>query len=237
MVRPRLPLPRLPLPRAPRPRRLVVDGLTALLAAGGLTLLVIGASPAPPPPERPAALAPSYAPPGSPVPIASSAAPGPKVTRGLGASTPVRLAIPAIGVDTPLMSLGLNPDGTVEVPPVAADAPAGWYRNLRTPGEVGPAVVLGHVDTAHEGPAVFYRLRELRPGDPISVRRADGSVAVFVAERVVEVPKSDFPTEDVYGPVDYPALRLVTCGGTFDHLRHTYKGNTLVYARLQPPAG
>ncbi|MFI5910816.1 class F sortase [Dactylosporangium sp. NPDC051541] len=210
-------------------RRLLIDGLTGLLAAGGLTLLVVGASPAAPPPQRPAAAPlPSF----SPIPIASSAAPGPVPTRGLAASVPVRLAIPAIGLDTSLMSLGLNKDGTVEVPPVRTDAPAGWYRNLRTPGEVGPAVILGHVDTAHDGPAVFYRLRELRPGDPVTVRRADGSVAVFVVERVVEVPKSDFPTEDVYGPVNYPALRLVTCGGTFDHLRHTYKGNTLVYARL-----
>jgi sortase (surface protein transpeptidase) len=154
----------------------------------------------------------------------------------MGASAPVRLVIPAIGVDTSLMSLGLKPDGTVEVPPLKAGAPAGWYRNLRTPGEVGPAVLLGHVDTAHDGPAVFYRLRELRPGDVASVARADGTVAVFVVERVVEVPKTDFPTDDVYGPVGYPALRLVTCGGTFDHVRHEYRGNILVYARLRVSA-
>jgi sortase (surface protein transpeptidase) len=232
---------------APAYRRLVIDGLTALLAAGGLTLIVIGASPAPPPSERPAAApagpasiggpasavaAPAVS--GAPIPIASSAAPAPVLdTQGMGASAPVRLVIPAIGVDTALMSLGLNPDGTVEVPPLKAGAPAGWYRNLRTPGEVGPAVLLGHVDTAHDGPAVFYRLRELRPGDVASVRRADGTVAVFVVERVVEVPKTDFPTDDVYGPVGYPALRLVTCGGTFDHVRHEYRGNILVYARLE----
>jgi hypothetical protein len=224
-------------------QRLVVDGLTVLLAAGGLTLLVIGASPAPPPPGRPAAApvatvgSPAASGQGAPIPIASSAAPGPVVdTQGMGASAPVRLVIPAIGVDTSLMSLGLNPDGTVEVPPLKAGAPAGWYRNLRTPGEVGPAVMLGHVDTAHDGPAVFYRLRELRPGDVASVARADGTVAVFVVERVVEVPKTDFPTDDVYGPVGYPALRLVTCGGTFDHVRHEYRGNILVYARLRVPA-
>ncbi|WP_433047484.1 class F sortase [Dactylosporangium sp. CS-033363] len=220
-------------------RRIAIDGLTGLLAVGGLTLLVIGASPAPPPPERPAAAAPEPvasvpAASMSPIPIASSAAPAPKQeTHGLGASAPVRLAIPAIGVDTELMSLGLNGDGTVQVPPLKKGSPAGWYRNLRTPGEVGPAVILGHVDTAHDGPAVFYRLRELRPGDTASVRREDGSVAVFVVERVVEVPKNDFPTDDVYGPVDYPALRLVTCGGTFDRLKHEYRGNILVYARLE----
>ncbi|MET7401565.1 class F sortase [Dactylosporangium sp. NPDC005572] len=151
---------------------------------------------------------------------------------GLGASVPVRLRIPAIGVDTGLISLGLNPDGTVAVPPLEADAPAGWYRNLRTPGESGPAVILGHVDTAADGPAVFYRLRDLRPGDTATVWRADGSVATFTVEQVVEVPKSDFPTDEVYGPVGYPALRLVTCGGAFDRLHRTYKGNIVVSARL-----
>ncbi|GAA2337193.1 class F sortase [Dactylosporangium salmoneum] len=213
-------------------RPIVGNGLVAALAVSGLTLLVVGASPAPPPPPRAEprqALA-------SPSPIASSPAAGPVATRGLPASVPVRLQIPAIGVDTSLMSLGLNPDGTVEVPPLRSGAPAGWYRNLRTPGETGPAVILGHVDTAHDGPAVFYRLRELRPGDTATVRRTDGAAAVFVVERVVEVPKNDFPTDDVYGPVDYPALRLVTCGGTFDHLRHEYLGNILVYARLEPAA-
>jgi sortase (surface protein transpeptidase) len=209
-------------------RRLVVHGVTALLAASGLTLLVIGASPAPPPvpPQREAAAA------GPPPSVALPSAVPTK--QGLAASTPVRLRIPVIGVDTGLMSLGLNPDGTVEVPPLRPGSPAGWYRNLRTPGEVGPAVMLGHVDTAHDGPAVFYRLRELHPGDRVTVLRADGSEPVFAVERVVEVPKSDFPTDDVYGPVDHPALRLVTCGGTFDHVRHEYRGNILVYARLVP---
>jgi sortase (surface protein transpeptidase) len=244
------------LDAVPGRRRLAVDGLTALLAVAGLILLIIGASPAPPPapPQRPvvaadpasgtvaapagraaapvgSAAAPAGA--GTPSPIASSAAPGPVVSRGLPPSAPARLQIPVIGVDTALMSLGLMPDGTVEVPPLRAGAPAGWYRNGKTPGEVGPAVILGHVDTARDGPAVFYRLRELRPGDTATVRRADGSTAVFVVERVVEVPKTDFPTEDVYGPVDHPALRLVTCGGTFDHARREYRGNILVYARLK----
>jgi sortase (surface protein transpeptidase) len=213
-------------------RRLVLDAAIGVIAAGGLTALVIGASPAPPPasPQRPAAAAapsPSIAP-------SPSVALSRSVALSFAASKPVRLEIPVIGVNTPLMELGLNPDGTVEVPPLRADAPAGWYRNLKTPGEVGPAVILGHVDTAHDGPAVFYRLRELRPGDRATVRRADGSAAVFVVERVVEVPKTDFPTDDVYGPVGYPALRLVTCGGTFDHARHEYRGNMLVYARLEP---
>jgi hypothetical protein len=211
-------------------RRFAFDGFIALLAAGGLTQLVIGASPAAPPapPQRPAAAA------GLSIRVPSFAGPSSARSAGLAPSVPVRLQIPVIGVDTSLMSLGLNADGTVQVPPLRADAPAGWYRNLRTPGEVGPAVILGHVDTAHDGPAVFFRLPELRPGDRVTVVRADGRAAVFGVERVVEVPKTDFPTDDVYGPVDYPALRLVTCGGAFDHTHHEYRGNILVYARLEP---
>ena len=145
---------------------------------------------------------------------------------------PVHLDIPAIGVSTSLMVLGLNADGTVAVPPLRAGAPAGWYRHLATPGEIGPAVILGHVDSAEDGPAVFYRLRELRSGDTVTVDRADGSTTVFTISQVAEYPKSAFPTDAVYGPVDYPALRLVTCGGTFDRRRRQYGGNVVVYASL-----
>ena len=154
----------------------------------------------------------------------------------MGASVPVHLDIPAIGVSTALMELGLNPDGTIAVPPLRAGAPAGWYRNLATPGEVGPAVILGHVDTARDGPAVFYQLRDLRPGDEVSVRRADGRTAVFGVDRVAEYPKSQFPSEDVYGAVDRPVLRLITCGGTFDRLQRSYRGNVVVYATLRRTA-
>jgi sortase (surface protein transpeptidase) len=144
----------------------------------------------------------------------------------------VHLDLPAIGVHTALMPLGLNPDGTVEVPPLGRDAPAGWYRYLATPGEPGPAVLLGHVDSAREGPAVFFRLGALRPGDPVSVRRVDGSTAVFTVDRVAAYPKSDFPSRAVYGAVDHPALRLVTCGGTFDRARGSYRGSVVVFATL-----
>jgi sortase (surface protein transpeptidase) len=255
-------------------RRLAVDALTAVLAVGGLTLVVIGAGPAPDPSKMDAkvhskvnAARPAQSRPGASPAVGGAAGAGGTAAGGassgpggnggpaggggnggpggsgpgggaaaLAASVPVRLDIPAIGISTALMSLGLNADGTVAVPPVRADAPAGWYRNLRTPGEVGPSVILGHVDTAHDGPAVFYRLRELRPGDTATVRRADGSTAVFTVDRVVEVAKSDFPTGDVYGPVAFPALRLVTCGGTFDHVHRTYRGNIVVYATLTATA-
>jgi hypothetical protein len=144
---------------------------------------------------------------------------------------PVHLDIPRIGVDTALIPLGLNEDGTVMVPPSDPLAPAGWYRYLASPGEPGPAVLLGHVDS-HGGPAVFSRLSDLRPGDGISVRRADGSSVAFVVESVHTHPKSDFPTAAVYGPTDVPVLRLITCGGAFDRVRRTYLSNVVVYAGL-----
>jgi sortase (surface protein transpeptidase) len=154
----------------------------------------------------------------------------------LGRSVPVHLDIPAIGVSTPLMALGLNADGTVAVPPLRPDAPAGWYRHLATPGEVGPAVILGHVDTAAAGTAVFHRLRDLRPGDTVTVRRTNGSTAVFTVDRLAQYPKSAFPADAVYGPVDHPALRLVTCGGAFDAIHREYRGNLIVYATLTATA-
>jgi hypothetical protein len=145
---------------------------------------------------------------------------------------PIHLDIPKIGVHTALIGLGRNPDGTIAVPPLSRHAPAGWYRELASPGEVGPAVILGHVDSARDGPAVFYRLGALRAGDTVSVGRTDGTTVVFTVLRIAEYPKTGFPTRDVYGPIDYPGLRLVTCGGTFDAAHGGYRGNIVVYARL-----
>jgi sortase (surface protein transpeptidase) len=171
-----------------------------------------------PPTSSPETSSPSTGHPAGPVPLRPS--------------QPVRLVIPAIGVDTPLLALGLNADGTIAVPPLRRDAPAGWYRNLATPGEIGPAVIVGHVDTARDGPAVFYRLPDLRTGDQIAAHRADGTIAVFTVDLVAQYPKSAFPTDAVYGAVDRPALRLVTCGGTFDPIHRRYRGNVVVYASL-----
>jgi hypothetical protein len=199
-------------------------GLAALLAAfTGAAMLSAGAPVAPPvPPPGP--------PPAREVPVVLPQSPGP--VAALGRSRPVHLDLPTIGVHTALMSLGLNPDGTVEVPPLTRNAPAGWYRHLASPGEIGPAVLLGHVDSAADGPAVFFRLGALRPGDPLSVRRADGTTVVFSVDRVAAYPKSAFPTQAVYGAVDHPALRLVTCGGRFDRARGSYRGTVVVYAGL-----
>jgi sortase (surface protein transpeptidase) len=143
----------------------------------------------------------------------------------------VQLVIPRIGVRTPVVSLGLNRDGTVEVPPLGGAAPAGWYRYLASPGEPGPSVILGHVDS-YRGPAVFYRLGELAAGDGVTVVRADGSVVSFVVRSVREYPKAAFPSAAVYGPTSGPVLRLVTCGGPFDRVSRSYLDVVVVQADM-----
>jgi sortase (surface protein transpeptidase) len=150
--------------------------------------------------------------------------------RGMKPSPPVRLQIPAIKVDTEVMALGLRDDGTLEVPPLRGDAPAGWYRHSPTPGEPGASVLAGHVDTARDGPAVFFRLRELKVKDSIAVRRKDGTVARFEVSRVATYPKRDFPSREVYAPLASPGLRLITCGGVFDRGEGSYRSNVVVYA-------
>jgi hypothetical protein len=148
-------------------------------------------------------------------------------------SEPVRLDIDAIGVHTSLIQLGLNPDGTVEVPSLDTKEEAneaGWYDGSPTPGELGPAVILGHIDSARFGPAVFYDLAALLPGDRVDVTRADGTRVTFQVDSVARYPKDDFPSEAVYGDIDHAGLRLITCGGTFDKAAHSYTDNTVVYA-------
>jgi len=145
---------------------------------------------------------------------------------------PVRLKIPEIGVDTGLQRLGREKDGTVAVPegPHKWDM-AGWYAGGTWPGDPGSAVLLGHVDST-AGPAVFYRLRDLRRGDEIKVVRADGSTVRFAVDRTEQYPKTRFPTDDVYYPTLTPRLRLVTCGGSFDPVAHSYRSNVIVFATL-----
>jgi len=153
----------------------------------------------------------------------------------MGASVPVRLAIPSIGVDTPLMKLGILPDGTLEVPPDGTQA--GWFTGASTPGARGAAVIAGHVDWY--GPAVFYHLASMVPGDRIEVTREDGSVAVFGVTEVGQFPKDAFPTEVVYGDLAYAGLRLITCGGVFNKATGHYDDNIVVFATLtssRPPA-
>jgi LPXTG-site transpeptidase (sortase) family protein len=140
---------------------------------------------------------------------------------------PASLVIPAIGVSTALVHLGLTSTGALQVPPTTAIA--GWYTGSPRPGAIGSAVIAGHIDS-YQGPGVFYRLSQLRRGDRVYVRRADGTLAVFKVTEVQMYPKDAFPTTAVYGATPTPQLRLITCGGTFDYSTGSYLSNTVVYA-------
>ncbi len=149
-------------------------------------------------------------------------------------AAPTGLRIPAIDVDTELLTLGLNPDGTVQVPPLESPL-AGWYEHSPSPGELGPSVILGHVDSARSGPGVFTNLAALRVGDLVEVARADGSTVAFRVDRVEHYPKAEFPTAAVYGDIDHAGLRLITCGGRFDRNARSYEDNVVAYASAVQP--
>lgn len=144
-------------------------------------------------------------------------------------AVPVRLRIPAIAVDAPVGRLGRLPDGTLDVP--HSWALVGWYAGGPRPGDAGPAVLLGHVDS-FSGPAVFARLGELRPGDAVDVLGADGQTERFRVGSVRRFAKSRFPTDEVYLPTLRPELRLVTCGGAFNRASGHYVDNVIVFADL-----
>jgi hypothetical protein len=147
--------------------------------------------------------------------------------RSLTAPPPVALRIPAIGVHTRLIRLGVTRQGTLQVP--ASTSVAGWYTRSPRPGEIGSSIIAGHIDS-HLGPGIFYRLRELRPGNRIYVRQADGKLATFRVTAVHEYTKAHFPTARVYGPAPDAELHLITCGGTFDYATHSYLSNVVVYS-------
>lgn len=174
------------------------------------------------------AAAPATAPGAAPPPSAA-----PATMLPLAASRPVRVRIPVLGVSSSVMELGLETDGTMEVPPGAY--PVGWYDGSPTPGQLGPAVLAGHVDWDGE-PGAFYGIRELRPGDEIVVDRTDGTTAAFRVDRVEEHAKDDFPTDEVYGDIDHAGLRLITCGGSFDEETGDYLDNVIVFASLATPS-
>jgi sortase (surface protein transpeptidase) len=153
-------------------------------------------------------------------------------TKYQGTPEPVRIEIPRIGVTSRLLRLGKDEKGAVETPPKSAWNVAGWYTGSPRPGDRGSAVILGHVDSAASGPAVFYHLRDLRPGDQIQVTRTDGSVVRFAVDRTAMFPKANFPTDEVYYPTLTPELRLVTCGGSFDDATGHYRSNIIVFAKL-----
>ncbi|MGT2425216.1 class F sortase [Amnibacterium kyonggiense] len=154
---------------------------------------------------------------------AADAAPASRATR------PVRILIPAIGVDAGLIDLARDADGVLAAPPSTVLDEAGWYAKGTVPGRVGPAVIAGHVDWV-DRIAVFHRLAELRPGDAITVVMNDRSKVRFTVDDVRKVSKFHFPTDAVYGPTPDPQLRVITCGGPWDSARDIYSENVIVSA-------
>jgi LPXTG-site transpeptidase (sortase) family protein len=154
----------------------------------------------------------------------------PRLTGGSGTAAnmvPTELVVPAIGLRTRLIQLGLRPSGAIQVPDTTAVA--GWFDDGPAPGQPGPAVIAGHVDSV-KGPGVFFDLSQLRRGDHVYVRRSGGSIVVFTVTDVRTYLKSAFPTATVYGPAPGAQLRLITCGGTFDYQRRSYLSNVVVFA-------
>lgn len=168
-----------------------------------------------------------------PVPAQRALASPSAVPLTLARSRPWFVSIPAIGVRSGLLSLGLNANQTIQVPPLTSAGvhEAGWYRLGPTPGEAGAAIILGHVDS-YRGPGVFFRLGAMRPGDTIQVLLVDGIAATFTVDAVDQYTKAQFPSQQVYGPVGYAGLRLITCGGAFDPHTRQYLSNIVVYATL-----
>lgn len=197
----------------------------ACLTAAMATLLA-GCGGASDQPDRTGSRENSGAPSGTPPP----SRPSPNAAHALARSVPVRLRIPAIEVDTPVMRLGLAADGSVQVPPIAAHDQAGWYGHSPTPGQAGPSVILGHATVGAYGDGVFHDLARLRRGDGIAARLGNGTTARFTVDTVRTVAKAEFPTEAVYGDVDRPELRLITCGGP--RTGDGYRDNVIVFARL-----
>jgi hypothetical protein len=207
-----------PPPSAPVSLRARLAGITgALLIAAGTAAvgIAVASQVHAPQPARSAA-------------GTTAAGRGPSVAR----SMPVSVRIPAIGVDSTLLHLGLNPDGTIQVPSLQTSAAkAAWYKYSATPGQIGSSVIEGHVDSTR-GPAVFFRLGALHPGNTIEVTLADGVTAVFRVTGVREYAKDRFPARTIYGAADFAALRLITCGGAFDYTSGHYLSSTVVFASL-----
>jgi hypothetical protein len=146
-------------------------------------------------------------------------------------SVPVALLIPKLGLRSVVGEVGLGPDGQIEVPSGDAYDDAAWYRYSPTPGERGPALIEGHLDTPEGEPSVFYGLALLTPGDNVQVVRADGKTLTFLITQVSRYAKAEFPTEAVYGDLDHPGLRLLTCGGSLDE-DGNYRDNLVAFATL-----
>ncbi len=199
----------------------------AIVVAGGLVVFVAGTAGLlltrhPTPVLRPVAAGVAAL----PAPTGPIAAP-PQSAQPAQVASPVSLTIPLIGVKTQLITLGLAAGGALQVP--SSTAVAGWYTGSPRPGAVGSAIIVGHIDSL-TGPGVFYRLSELRRGDDVYVKRADGTTVKFRVTSVQTYLKDHFPTRTVYGPTPDAELRLITCGGAFDAATGHYLSNIVVYA-------
>jgi len=151
----------------------------------------------------------------------------------LNPSHPVKISIPALKLkDIQIVDIDLNPDKTLGVPQRFDQV--GWYKQSPTPGELGPSVIVGHLDSASSS-AVFWNLKKLKQGDKIQVTREDGSVAEFQVDAMRSVPQDNFPTQDVYGSIDYAGLRLITCDGKWLPKEGHYSNNLVVFASLVKP--
>ncbi|AQZ63202.1 putative secreted protein [[Actinomadura] parvosata subsp. kistnae] len=214
--------------RRPGRRRWVAAAWAAmavvLVAAGTFLLLSTRHSPGPPPTVQPP-------------PAATSTPADAGAAQALPRSAPTRLLVPSIEVDAPVVGMGRNADGTAGEPPLSKPYLVSWYANGAAPGEIGVAAFYGHVDSRASGPAVFYRVTQLRPGSLVQVEREDGRTATFRVYSLERFPKSDFPTDQVYGDTDRPEIRLITCGGSFDRTTGSYRDNIVAFGTLvQNPA-
>jgi Sortase domain len=203
----------------------LLNGVIVAVIVGGITIAVIGGHTlrwsAPPIPPRWAAH------PGAV--LGPRPAPG-KESGALARSEPMTISIPSIRVHAQIIKLGMTSHHVLQTPPLNRPLVAGWYDRGPTPGQLGAAVIVGHVDAAPVGPAVFYQLGELRPGDRIFVTLADHKTARFVVASAELYSKAAFPADIVYGPTRWPTLRLVTCGGVFDQRTGHYLSNTVIFA-------
>ncbi|MCU1685632.1 MAG: class sortase [Amycolatopsis sp.] len=174
---------------------------------------------------------PAAAPAAAPAAGDNAAAADAPVTKPFSGLRPTRVRVPKIGADSSLISIALDASGNIAVPSANKPMQAAWYQLSPVPGNVGPAIILGHVD-GNKQEGVFFNLKKLAAGDEILVDRSDGKQEKFVVDHKTEVPKDNFPQDAVFGNTTKPQLRLITCGGVFDHAAHSYQDNIVVYANL-----